>query len=193
MLIGSTLNWRARLFCCGKTKRNGVTLIMSTSSFGCSPSFFPASAHRSPRSGVVVLGASDTEGRTYTDESYVNDVALGADVYTLDTNEAIHAVFPPGVRIASSINRTGYFNREGGWANAGQGLSILLSKVAALNGKIFPGKDVTKIILHDGKTTGVECKDGTTFDAALVVIATGSWTPSAFPNLNLRNMCLATG
>lgn len=194
MQIDSTLNWLARLFYRGRTKRNGVTLIMSASKIRLqSPIFFLARAHRNPRSAVVVLGSSDTGGGSYANESYLNDIALGADVYTLDTNEAIRAVFPPNIRTASFSDRTGYLNRDGGWANAGQGLTMLLSKVTALNGKIFPGKDVTKIVRRNGKTTGVECRDGTTFDATLVVIATGSWTPSAFPGLNLGHMCLATG
>ncbi|ESK93652.1 fructosyl amino acid oxidasesarcosine [Moniliophthora roreri MCA 2997] len=35
--------------------------------------------------------------------------------------------------------------------------------------------------------------DGSVFEADLVVIATGSWTPSAFPDLGLGEKCLATG
>ena len=70
---------------------------------------------------------------------------------------------------------------------------MLLSKVVALKGKVLPGKSVHKILRQNGKTTGVQCIDDSVFDARLVIIATGSWTASAFPELDLAHMCLATG
>lgn len=88
---------------------------------------------------------------------------------------------------------SGYFNRDGGWAFAAQGVRLLQSKVEYLGGKVFAAKPVSKLIQHDGKTTGVQCTDGSSYEADLVVIASGSWTASAFPNLNLREKCLATG
>jgi len=102
-------------------------------------------------------------------------------------------VFPPNVRTATFSEHEGYFNRDGGWANAGQGLSLLLSEVIALKGKVLPGKGVHGILRQDGKTIGVQCTDGSVFDAGLVIIAAGSWTPSAFTELDLAHMCLATG
>lgn len=69
----------------------------------------------------------------------------------------------------------------------------MTSKVISLKGKVLPGKNVTKIIKQNGRTIGVECSDGVIYDASLLVIATGSWTHSAFPELDLRPRCLATG
>jgi sarcosine oxidase/L-pipecolate oxidase len=133
------------------------------------------------------------EEKTYVDQSYTNDVALGAVVQRLDNVDAIRSVFPVQIHTASFSGRTGFLNRDGGWANAGQGLSILLSKVAALGGKIFPGKAVKNLIRKEGRTVGVLCEDDDTFEAITVILATGSWTPSAFPQLNLGCACLATG
>lgn len=147
----------------------------------------------SPRSGVLVIASSDSGGERYVSESYRNDVALGAVVERLQNGDQVRSVFPPNVRTATFSEHEGYFNREGGWANAGQGLSLLLSEVMALKGKVLPGKGVHGIIRQDGKTIGVRCIDGSVFDAGLVIIAAGSWTPSAFTELDLAHMCLATG
>lgn len=70
---------------------------------------------------------------------------------------------------------------------------MLISKVTALGAKIVPAKRVKHLLQQDGKTTGVECADGSTYDASLVVLAVGSWTPSSFPILDLGSRCLATG
>ncbi|KAF8967956.1 FAD dependent oxidoreductase [Flammula alnicola] len=135
-------------------------------------------------SGVIVLGSSDL-GETYTDESYKNDIALGAVVEPLNDGDAIRSAFPAQVPTAAFDQCSGYLNRTGGWANAGQGTSLLTDEVKALKGKFISGQVVSKILRENGRTTGVQCNDGTVFNAALVIIAAGSWTPSAFPELDL--------
>ena len=62
-------------------------------------------------------------------------------------------------------------------------------------GEIIPGKQAKSLIREDDDTTTceVECTDGTTFTADVVVITTGSWTPSAFAELDLEGECTATG
>lgn len=87
----------------------------------------------------------------------------------------------------------GYLNRDGGWAAATQGVSAMMSRVTALGGTILSDKGVSKLIREDGKTTGVLCSDGTTFNADMVILATGSWTASAFPELNLNSNFVSTG
>ncbi|CAA7258995.1 unnamed protein product [Cyclocybe aegerita] len=150
-------------------------------------------------SGVLVLGLTNgSSGGTYIDEAYRNDVALGAKIASLGNGSAIRAVFPPDACACTNpsvFNEhcSAYINRDGGWANAAQGVSRLLEHVTALKGRIFPGKTVKKLLRQNGKTTGVECSDGTVFEADLVIIATGSWTPSAFPDLDLGRICFATG
>jgi len=118
---------------------------------------------------------------------------LGAIVEPLNSSEAIHAVFPPRTPTAPFEECAGYLNRNGGWANAGQGMALLLDEVKALKGKVLPGMVVSKILRRNGQTSGVQCSDGAVFDAALVILAAGSWTPSAFPELDLGRICLATG
>lgn len=144
------------------------------------------------RCGVLVLGSPESGG-TYVDESYKNDVALGTKVKLLNDGNAIRSTFPSHTPTADFAGCAGYLNRSSGWADAGQGTSMLLDEVKALNGKVLPGMNVTRILREGGQTTGVECSDGTVFDAALVILAAGSWTPSTFPELDLSRICLATG
>ena len=155
------------------------------------------------RSGVVILGLSDQEtgdrdSDTYADNSYRNDVNLGCRVEILRTTEDICARFPqiPSPRFYNSI---GYHNLDSGWVNAAMGLSLLLKRVESMNGKILPSKNVVKlcpletISKYGGPTTEIHCSDSTVLNADLVIVATGSWTASAFPELTLGDICLATG
>ncbi len=74
-----------------------------------------------------------------------------------------------------------------------QGVSLLMRKVASLGAQILAGKAVIKLIKKDGKTNGVKCAGATAYYADLVVLASGSWTPSTFASLDLKGKCLATG
>ncbi|KAI0827898.1 FAD dependent oxidoreductase [Trametes gibbosa] len=132
-------------------------------------------------------------GEAYTDKAYENDVALGARIEHLSDPDSVRNVFPPNVSVAIPENARGYLNRDGGWAFASQGIRRLIDKVTALGGKIVPGKTVVELLKNGTKTVGVRCKDGSIFEADLTVLAVGSWTASAFPELSLQAQCLATG
>jgi len=129
----------------------------------------------------------------YANDAYRNDVALGARLELLTNGVAIRQVFPPQANVASFLNATGYLNRDGGWAHASQGVSLLMDKVIALGGQVVAGKAVETLLRRDGKTVGVQCADGTVFHAKVVVLAAGSWTASSFPELRLDEQCVATG
>ena len=75
-------------------------------------------------------------------------------------------------------------NYDGGWANAAEGVRLMTAGIIAQVGRVIPGKSVVKLLRQKGTTSGVQFADGTTFDAALVILAAGSWTASSFPNLN---------
>ncbi|KAF8633404.1 hypothetical protein AX17_004575 [Amanita inopinata Kibby_2008] len=146
-------------------------------------------------SGVVVLGSSSAEesGKAYADESYKNDVALGARVRQLNGGDAIRSVFPSRVHTAPFSHRMGYVNYDGGWADASQGLSMMIQKVKSLNGKFITGKTACGLVRRNGRTVGVKCTDGSAYEAAMVILAVGSWTASTFTQLSLEKRCLATG
>ncbi|KAK7045622.1 hypothetical protein VNI00_007455 [Paramarasmius palmivorus] len=144
-------------------------------------------------SGVLILGSSDTPSGSYADEAYEHDVAQGLRVRKLANPGELRGVFPPQATVSLSRSK-GYINYDGGWADAGRATSLMTSKVMSMGGKIIPGKTVKALLRENGKETrGVECVDGTIFEADLVVIATGSWTPSTFPDLGLNGNCLSTG
>ncbi|KAJ7072639.1 FAD dependent oxidoreductase [Mycena amicta] len=146
-------------------------------------------------SSVLVLGSDAASGHDYARESYKNDVKMGLRVEPLDTLAALRGIFPSTVQVGDFGNRTGYLNRDGGWANAGQGISILIDTITQLKGKIIPGKSAVELICPGSnlKATGVRCGDGTVFEADLVVLATGSWTGSAFPQYSIGGLYRATG
>ncbi|KAJ7668552.1 FAD dependent oxidoreductase [Mycena polygramma] len=143
-------------------------------------------------SGVLVLGS--IEFVDYTRKAYLHDLEMGQRVVALE-NQTLRQAFPSEINVGSFWNRTGYLNRDSGWANAAQGVSLLMEKVTALGGKIVGGKNAIELIQQDQslKTTGVRCSDGQVMEAELVVLATGSWTGSAFPDLPKQNIFRATG
>ncbi|KAG6813524.1 hypothetical protein H0H92_010229 [Tricholoma furcatifolium] len=143
-------------------------------------------------SGVIVLGFSQKDA--YADASYQNDVALGATLTQLAHADVIRDAFPSGVPTGTFENSSGYLNMEGGWANAGQGIAVMLETVVSLGGKVIPGKTVNRVTRDDkGQTNGVECNDGTLYQATVVVLATGSWTSSTFPKVTAHTSGLSTG
>ena len=137
---------------------------------------------------------SSDEASYYAYVSYENDVAAGANVQLLESTEAVRAVFPEGTQTASFEGKFAYLNKDGGWAFAGKGLKLMLERIVQLGATVLPGKQVTGLVKDgSGHTSGVDCSDGSKYEADLVIVATGSWTPSAFPDLPLNESCLATG
>ena len=147
-------------------------------------------AHSLNRSGVYCdMEVPDS----YVDKAYDNDIALGARVAKLETPAAVRALFPDSVNVAVHDAARGFINYEGGWAWASQGIRRAMDHVSAMGGKIVPGKAVVELTREGGKATGVRCADGSVFAADVVVLASGSWTASAFGGLGLERECLATG
>ncbi|KAG1716485.1 hypothetical protein ID866_689 [Astraeus odoratus] len=157
-------------------------------------------------SGVLSIGDA------CVDELHENDLAEGAPVVVLPDAESIRSTFPPSLRIPTVTQATsrslhnhlgsfadynGYFNQEGGWVEAARAVEILLNVVMARGAKLEGGKEVVMLLRSNTNksvhTYGVKCTDGSTYLADRVVIATGSWTASSFPGLQLDKKCLATG
>jgi sarcosine oxidase / L-pipecolate oxidase len=145
-------------------------------------------------SNTVAADAETEKQTSYAEAAYENDRALGARVVPLRDNKDFAAAFPPSIPLAPFENTFGYLNRDGGWAYAGQGLSLMIEKVKALGGKVLAGKPFKKLIIDGGKCRKVACADGSEYEAECVVVATGSWTPSLFyDSLGLKDVFLATG
>ncbi|KAF5323793.1 hypothetical protein D9619_012943 [Psilocybe cf. subviscida] len=143
-------------------------------------------------SGVLFLGSPGSGERVYADQSYKNDVSCGTRVRVLNDGDAVRTVFPDAV-VTGVFKGPAFFNYDGGWANAGKGTARLIEHVQRLGGKVISSKGVKRLLRENGRTTGIECTDGSIFNSSLVILATGSWTPSAFPELDLGQICLASG
>lgn len=145
--------------------------------------------------GVLIMG----EGAAgYTRRSYTNDLALGVQVVNLEDKEKRTSIFDRGVELGSAFTRDcfAYLNQDAGWVYAEGGTRRALENVKALGGTVTGGKAVKEFIKENGRTgrtTGVRCTDGSTYSADIVVLATGSWTPSTFPELVPQSQCVATG
>ncbi|KAI0753075.1 FAD dependent oxidoreductase [Daedaleopsis nitida] len=134
------------------------------------------------------------QGRdSYIDEAYKNDLAHGARVDTLESAEAVRAIFPENVNVALPEDARGFLNHDGGWAFASQGVARMMEMITSLGGKILAGKAVVELARASGRVVGVHCADGSVFDTDLLVLSVGSWTASGFPDLGLDGQCLATG
>ena len=168
------------------------------------------------RSGVITLGDA------YMQHSYENDVAECARVLVLPDADSIRSAFPKSLQplttsatpapeasdaappsrrdaLGTFTARTGYMNYDGGWAEAARAVKILIDVVVSRGAKVEGGKEVVTLLTEDARadgsrrTHGVQCSDGSTYFADRVIVATGSWTASNFPGLELDRMCLATG
>jgi sarcosine oxidase/L-pipecolate oxidase len=134
----------------------------------------------------------------YTKASYANDLALGVRVVNLEGEDKRKAVFAKGVELGTAFTRDcfAYLNQDGGWVYAEGGTRRALENVQALGGTVIGGKAVKELVKENGeteRTTGVRCTDNSVYSAELVVLATGSWTPSTFHESISQSQCLATG
>ena len=134
-------------------------------------------------------------GADYTKASYINDLALGIRVVNLEDVEKRKDVFPAGVQLGTTFARDcfAYLNRDSGWVYAEGGTRRALENVRALGGTVIGGRAVKELVKENGETVGVRCADDSVYSAELVVLATGSWTPSTFPESVPQSQCLATG
>ena len=149
----------------------------------------------------------------FDDGAFLNDVKNGAHVRKLQPcdvtrghkgtsaaspsdsqKSTLSEIFQPDIILGENVsNAHGYLNVDGGWVNSKKGVEIAIQKVRDLGGQIHSGKEVAELIKAGSRTRGVRCKDGSEFDADIVVLATGSWTASSFPELKLGERCHATG
>jgi len=131
----------------------------------------------------------------YTKASYVNDLALGVRVLNLEDKEKRKGIFAGGIELGSAFTRDcfAYLNQDGGWVYAEGGTRRALENVRVLGGTVVGGKAVNELVKENGRTVGVRCADSSVYSAELVVLATGSWTPSTFPESLPQSQCLATG
>ena len=86
------------------------------------------------RSGVVVPFSKANP--VYAHEAYENDVSQGARVAAFRTEADVQKVFPEGVpggvdlsAASGETELVAYMNHDGGWAESGRSLEVLLERV----------------------------------------------------------------
>lgn len=155
-------------------------------------------------------GAINVGGDKFDDRLRENDRRLGAPIEDLSDAKAVRTKLLSSLRhstnssttpmhsnarcVGSLTNYRGYFNPEGGWAEAARAVGILLSRVREMGGRVIENQEVVELVKDEnGRTTGVRCRDGKRFEGDRVILTIGSWTASTFPELELDSKCLATG
>ncbi|CAE6470964.1 unnamed protein product [Rhizoctonia solani] len=161
-------------------------------------------------SGVIVCGGAD--GTAYSKAAHENDLAAGCRVELLPNVSDIKQCFPPGValgEIVAAKDESGglarnwaYFNKDGGWVAATVGMQALLRRTRTYEGRgltILTGGRVTGLELDsEGRAVGVRVDTNDKKEvlaADVIVLATGAWTSSLFPDesFGLARLMQATG
>lgn len=158
------------------------------------------------RCGVINVGSDK-----FDDRLRENDRHLGAPIEDLPDAKAVRTKLLSSLRpstttlmrsdsdsnaqrIGPFTHYSGYFNSEGGWAEAARAVGILLSRVREMGGKVIENQEVVGFVKDEnGRTAGVKCRDGRRFEGDRIILTIGSWTASTFPELKLDSQCLATG
>ncbi|GAB1523452.1 hypothetical protein RhiTH_006600 [Rhizoctonia solani] len=161
-------------------------------------------------SGVLVCGGAD--GTIYSKAAHENDLAAGCRVELLPKVTDVRRCFPAGVALgeiaAAKDENSGlarnwaYFNKDGGWVAATVGMKALLRRARTYEGRgltILTGHRVTGLeIDQQGQAVGVKVTtngNAEIFSADVLVLATGAWSSSLFPDesFGLAKLMQATG
>lgn len=114
---------------------------------------------------------------------------------SLHSSTPIHSGSETHTQLVGPLtNYSGFFNADGGWAEAARAVKILLMRVREMDGRVIEDQEVIGLVKDkNGWTTGVKCTDGKLFEGDRVILTIGSWTAATFPELELDSKCLATG
>lgn len=80
--------------------------------------------------------------------------------------------------------RDGYFNPRAGWAESGRVVERLLFLAKEAGAVLREGKSFGRLIEKGSRVVGAETMDGERFEADVVVMASGAWTPKLLPHLS---------
>lgn len=128
------------------------------------------------QSHIVLMAPNDSDFR---DKSMANLHKLGLETSLIDSPQDIRRKYKAFDGIFTGIK--GYSHENGGWVNAEGSIRSTVAEILRLGkAQFITGVDGTMVeLVTDGKTvTGVRTKSGKVHSADLVVMATGSWTPS---------------
>lgn len=128
------------------------------------------------QSHIVLMAPTNSDFR---DKSMANLQRLGLETVSIDSPHDLRKKYPAFDGTFDGIK--GYSHVNGGWVNAEGTVRSTVSEILRLGkAQFITGADGTMVeLVTDGKTvTGVRTRSGKVHTADLVVMATGSWTPS---------------
>lgn len=132
-----------------------------------------------------------TTENPYPKAAYENDVASGAHISEVRSPDDLKKFFPDDIVTGfdspgGEAELSGYLNHEGGWAESGRALEVLLERVRAAGGEVLAGKEVSGVMRKGLHITGVACTDGSGYHAATTIVAAGAWTPRLAQHLGIE-------
>lgn len=126
----------------------------------------------------MCLSGSDAGGRKFVDTSYENIKNMNLGPEKVDTHDEIRSKLPSDVEVGRFDNRSGYYNKVGGWGEAARSVEVGLKRIKSLGGKVRGGAEVVSFKKQGKKITGVVLQTGEVVPADLVVVAAGAWSPA---------------
>ena len=129
--------------------------------------------------GFLVLTSHPMEGGVVERQSYDLLTAAGWPLERLDS-QAVSERFPLW---NAEHYVDGYFNPRGGWAEAGEAVSFMVSEAEAAGIEIRASFQVASVIVESGRAVGLRSASGDEYRADAVVVAAGVWTPRLLPEM----------
>ncbi|KAM0751776.1 FAD dependent oxidoreductase [Meredithblackwellia eburnea MCA 4105] len=150
-------------------------------------------------SGITVSSKVNDVQAKYVKESFAVNLSpemkcAGKRVYELKNAEECKAVYPDGIEKGKWEGYVSYKNEAGGWADSRGAVVDVLDRVRRL-GVRFGAGEADQLLFGDVNgvkdVRGVRTKEGDSFFADLIILATGAWTSTLLPELATE--CLPTG
>ncbi|HLF03325.1 MAG TPA: FAD-dependent oxidoreductase [Anaerolineales bacterium] len=127
--------------------------------------------------GVMFLIQAPLESRPFEQASYKRAVEHGLNPVRLNP-DLIRERFP-----AWNAERyiDGYYNPVGGFVLSGQVVTTLLKYGQSLGVELHEGQTFERFIENGSRIRGIVTRDGSHFEANLVLVAAGQWMPHILP------------
>ncbi|KAI8393452.1 FAD dependent oxidoreductase [Radiomyces spectabilis] len=149
------------------------------------------------QTGVLLLSSNGEYSKfERSSMQHIREAGYGHVIEEFPNGEAILKRYPQFKTAVQNGYNIGYLNKEGGWCNSSEAVKHMYFKCQqnGVNFVVGPDKGcLEKLIMASdgrGQIRGIQTKDGRTHDAALVILATGSWTPGL---VDLSQQVVATG
>jgi glycine/D-amino acid oxidase-like deaminating enzyme len=120
-------------------------------------------------------------------KTYANVKALGVKNKVINSAADLHSIYPDSP-VLPQVNpdNFSYVNQEGGWAESGKVVKLMIQWCIDLGAKVIPGQKAKEFIERNGQIVGVKTEEGKSFESDVVVLAAGAWTEGFLRDTPLR-------